>query len=154
MTVGSKSTFRQVSVQAGCGCAAHGTWSTPSFTCKPPAASGAHYPRTARPGNRSTTSLSAGVSAAYGMRCCASKCAPRQADGLSLSAAIIDAQSIKTVSKGGSADMTQAKESKGGKRHIASHKRNGAAAGCGGAFIRHSGQSGSQGFADQAVRAL
>jgi len=42
----------------------------------------------------------------------ASRCAPRQAGGLSLSVVIIDIQSVKTVSKGGSADMTQAKRSK------------------------------------------
>ena len=71
MTVGNKSTFRQVSVQAGPGCAARGTWSTPSFTCKPPAAKpltvdSARCPRTTRPANRSATPLPAGVSAACG----------------------------------------------------------------------------------------
>ena len=68
------------------------------------------------------------------------------------SAAIIDSQSVKTVSKGGSADMTQAKKLRAQAPHRRRH--NGTAAGRGGAFCRHSGPGKNLGFADQAVHAL
>ena len=66
-------------------------------------------------GNRSATPLPAGASGACGMRgwrCCACGCAPKREGEFSLSVAIIDIQSVKTISKGGSAGMTQAKRSK------------------------------------------
>ena len=69
------------------------------------------------------------------------------------STAIIDSQSVKTVSKGGSADMTRRQKSQ---RAQAPHslRHNGAAAGRGGALGWHSRPGRSQGSADQAVLAL
>ena len=74
------------------------------------------YPRTFRPENRSITPLPAGVSVALRDVLLRQQ---RAKAGLRLSVAIIDSQLVKIILKGGSADMTQAKESKGASRHIA-----------------------------------
>jgi len=87
--------------------------------CKPQVANGAHCPRTTRPGNRSATPLPAGVSAACGMRCCASKCAQGRKAGqaqrghhrLSIS---------QDRLKRGQHGYDAGKRVKGRKRHIAS----------------------------------
>ena len=87
--------------------------------CKPQVASDLRFPRTTRPGNRSATPLPAGVSAAYGMRCCASKCAQGRKAGqaqrghhrLSIS---------QDRLKRGQHGYDAGKRVKGRKRHIAS----------------------------------
>ncbi len=68
------------------------------------------YPRTFRPENRSITPLPAGVSVALRDVLLRQQ---RAKAGLRLSVAIIDSQLVKIILKGGGADMTQAKESKG-----------------------------------------
>ena len=80
---------------------------------------GEHSPRATLPENKTATPLSAGDSAACGMRC-ASRCAPRRAGGLILNVTIIDSQPVKAISKGGAARGYDAgKKIKGSKRHIA-----------------------------------
>ena len=71
------------------------------------------YPRTFRPENRSITPLPAGVSVALRDGLLRQQRAKAGQGGLSLSVAIIDSQSVKIILKGGGADMTQAKKSKG-----------------------------------------
>ena len=97
------------------GCAAPGYAQRhllPSSMCKPQTINGARYPRTFHPGNRSAATPSpAAISAACGIRCWRQQ-VNAKAGGLGLNVAIIDIQSVKTVSKGDSADMTQAKRSK------------------------------------------
>ena len=69
------------------------------------------------------------------------------------SVAIIDSQSVKTISKRGAARIRRRQKNQ---RTQAPHsrRRNGVAAGRGSAFGWHSGPDGSQGFAGEAVHAL
>lgn len=90
--------------------------------CKPSAAQplAADSALCSKTGDRSATPSTADARAACGIRCCANRCAPRRAGGLSPNVAIIDSQPVKTISKGGAARGYDAgKKIKGGKRHIA-----------------------------------
>ena len=90
--------------------------------CKPQVASDLRFPRTTRPGNRSTTPLPAGVSVACGMRCwrcCASKCAQGRKAGQAQRShhrLSIGQDRLKRGQRGYDAG----KRVKGRKRHIAS----------------------------------
>lgn len=90
--------------------------------CKPSAAQplAADSALCSKTGDRSATPSTADARAACGIRCCANRCAPWRAGGLSPNVAIIDSQPVKTISKGGAARGYDAgKKIKGGKRHIA-----------------------------------
>ena len=90
--------------------------------CKPQVASDVRFPRTTRPGNRSTTPLPAGASAACGVccwRCCVSKCAQGRKAGQAQRShhrLPISQDRLKRGQRGYDAG----KRVKGRKRHIAS----------------------------------
>ena len=90
--------------------------------CKPQVASDLRFPRTTRPGNRSTTPLPAGASAACGVccwRCCVSKCAQGRKAGQAQRShhrLPISQDRLKRGQRGYDAG----KRVKGRKRHIAS----------------------------------
>lgn len=124
--------FAEMNKRGRPGCAAPGTWSTPSFTCKLRVANGTRYPRTTRP---------------------AAPANARQGGQAGQAQRGHHRPSIgQDRLKRGGAVMTQAKKSWGTSAYCRRH--NETVAGCGSALGRYSRPGWSQNFAGEAVHAL